>query len=398
MRGVLCVSVMLTLPLPVSGQEAGQGWLSGYIQPAMLTFESAAKKTETSLVALCAQVEPPRPGADSTKAAEAAQQARLDFKALVLAWSRIEFLRFGPLIEENRYERISFWPDPRNVMLRQIPGVLARYSQGEPVDLSAQSVAVQGLPALEYLLYGNNGLLNPALGNEQVDDARSGGGVQSDVAVGFNDQTVPDLVRGRCDYSVDIARNLVGLGSALSAAWASDGVWGGGFASPATGRDTYRSQQEVLSESIKALSGGLQFAAEVKMGAAVGRPGSTGSSASTSLPGSVLSAEAGRSTFIRVQRLPWWRSGLQTDALVATLQGMGAYYAAGHLALGASGWAGTQWQAELKQAVNLIESDRTGLQGWQAARLVLANAKRVLDEDIASALGVGLGFNALDGD
>lgn len=397
MRGVLCVSVMLALPLSVSGQEAGQGWLSGYIQPAMQTFESAAKKTETSLVALCTQEAILRQGADSTKAAEAAQQAKLDFRALVLAWSRIEFLRFGPLVEENRYERISFWPDPRNVMLRQIPGVLARYSRGELVDLSAQSVAVQGLPALEYLLYGNNGLLNPAPGNVRVDDVRSGGGVQPDVVVVPGNQTVPDVVRGRCDYSVDIARNLVGLAGALSAAWAADGVWGGGFANPATGRDTYRSHQEVLSESVKALSGGLQFAAEVKMGAAVGRPGSTGLSASNVLAGEALSADAGRST-LSVQRLPWWRSGLHADALVATLQGMGAYYAAGHLALGASGWAGAQWQAELKQAVNLIESDGAGRQGWQAARLVLTNARRVLDEDIAPALGVGLGFNALDGD
>ena len=397
MRGVLCVSVMLALPLSVSGQEAGQGWLSGYIQPAMQTFESAAKKTETSLVALCTQEAILRQGADSTKAAEAAQQAKLDFRALVLAWSRIEFLRFGPLVEENRYERISFWPDPRNVMLRQIPGVLARYSRGELVDLSAQSVAVQGLPALEYLLYGNNGLLNPAPGNVRVDDVRSGGGVQPDVVVVPGNQTVPDVVRGRCDYSVDIARNLAGLAGALSAAWAADGVWGGGFANPATGRDTYRSHQEVLSESVKALSGGLQFAAEVKMGAAVGRQGSTGLSASNVLAGEALSADAGRST-LSVQRLPWWRSGLHADALVATLQGMGAYYAAGHLALGASGWAGAQWQAELKQAVNLIESDGTGRQGWQAARLVLTNARRVLDEDIAPALGVGLGFNALDGD
>ena len=397
MRVVLCLSVMLTLPLPVSGQEAGQGWLSGYIQPAMLTFESAARKTETSLVALCAQVAAPRSGADSMNAVEAARQAELDFRALVLAWSRIEFLRFGPLVEENRYERISFWPDPRNVMLRQIPAVLARYSGGESVDLSAQSVAVQGLPALEYLLYGKNGLLNPAFGSVRVDDARSGGGVQPNVAVGPDDQTVPDVVRGRCDYSVDIARNLVGLGSALSAAWASDGVWGGGFANPAMGRDTYRSHQEVLSESMKALSGGLQFAAEVKMGPAVVSPGSTGPSAASVSSGAPLSAEAVHST-LNVQRLPWWRSGLHADALVVTLQGMGAYYAAGHLALGASGWAGAQWQAELKQAVNLIESDGTGRQGWQAARLVLTNARRVLDEDIAPALGVGLGFNALDGD
>ena len=397
MRGVLCVGVMLALPLSVSGQEAGQGWLSGYIQPAMQTFESAAKKTETSLVALCTQEAILRQGADSTKAAEAAQQAKLDFRALVLAWSRIEFLRFGPLVEENRYERISFWPDPRNVMLRQIPGVLARYSRGELVDLSAQSVAVQGLPALEYLLYGNNGLLNPAPGNVRVDDVRSGGGVQPDVVVVPGNQTVPDVVRGRCDYAVDIARNLVGLAGALSAAWAADGVWGGGFANPATGRDTYRSHQEVLSESVKALSGGLQFAAEVKMGPAVVSPGSTGPSAASVSSGAPLSAEAVHST-LNVQRLPWWRSGLHADALVATLQGMSAYYVAGHLVLGASGWAGTQWQAELKQAVNLIKPADAGLQGWRAARLVLANAKRILDEDIAPALGVGLGFNALDGD
>lgn len=381
----LWAGLFLAFSLSVQAREAGQAWLSDYIQPNMHAFEMSARKVEASLAALCAQSLPSRPDAVHGAANELARQAGADFKALVLSWSRIEFLRFGPLVEANRYERISYWPDPRHVMQRQLPGVLARYSRGELVDLSTQSVAVQGLPALEYLLYGTQGLLL------EVDGLN---GVPTDPVA------EPDsgAVVARCHYAADITRNLAGLGGALSSAWASGGVWADGFASPAPGRETYRGPSEVLAESIKALSAGVQFAADVKIGSAlaVGRSGSTLSRGSVPANGSPPRGDA--VPVLNLQRLPWWRSGLQAAALAATLQGLKAYYAAGHLALGTAAWAGAQWQAELQQAVNLIEANGTESGVWQAARLVLVNAKRVLDEDVAPALGVGLGFNALDGD
>ncbi len=82
---------------------------------------------------------------------------RQRFDDVVDAWFRIYFLRFGPLVEENRFERIYFWPDPRGVILRQV-GALLGEADPESLDpdrLAEKSVAVHGLPALEYAIFGS---------------------------------------------------------------------------------------------------------------------------------------------------------------------------------------------------------------------------------------------------
>src|SRR3546814_13939620 len=60
-----------------------------------------------------------------------------------------------------RYEHIYFWPDPRGITLRQVQGLLGQADGSMPdaAGLATQSVALQGLPALEYVLYGHAGLL-----------------------------------------------------------------------------------------------------------------------------------------------------------------------------------------------------------------------------------------------
>ncbi len=41
------------------------------------------------------------------------------------AWSRIEIIRFGPVTEENRLERMLFWPDRKGTGLKQVQAALA---------------------------------------------------------------------------------------------------------------------------------------------------------------------------------------------------------------------------------------------------------------------------------
>ncbi len=85
------------------------------------------------------------------------KDAKDAFAAAVTAWSKVEILRFGPITEEQRYERMFFWPDPKSLGLRQMQDALQRRDQAVtlPYELSKKSVALQGLPALEYLLYGD---------------------------------------------------------------------------------------------------------------------------------------------------------------------------------------------------------------------------------------------------
>lgn len=84
--------------------------------------------------------------------------ARQGFAGLVTAFSRIEFVRFGPIMEDNRIDRFLFWPDRRGVALRQVQALLVAKDEAATTveGLRAKSVAVQGLNALEFVLFGTN--------------------------------------------------------------------------------------------------------------------------------------------------------------------------------------------------------------------------------------------------
>ncbi len=329
--------------------DLGQRLADGYARAAFTDLQQRAGQMQGELKAWC--------GADGQGSPTRVEAA---FGRLVQAWGGVAFLRFGPLVQGNRFERLSFWPDPRGVMPRQVQAVLkaadpALLAEGA---LAQRSVAVQGLPALEYVLYGEPGLLR----------ART-----------------PAVYP--CDYAVAVAGNVSGLTSELVAAWSQQGDFGRQFTAPAAANDLYRSSQEVAAEAMKALSTGLQFARDVQL-----------------LPVLGATAEAARP-----KRAAFWRSGQSMVMLAAGLRGMQAFYDAGNYPLPAGSQALNETlDSELRQAATLVagvpadveaafvqEAPRAAL---NLAALVIKNAKDVVDQDIAPALGVTIGFNALDGD
>lgn len=87
--------------------------------------------------------------------AETLAAAHGAFDDLVTAFSRIELYRFGPGQEDNRLARLNFWPDRRRLGMRQVQRILAEQdpSATDPATLRDKSVALQGLPALERILF-----------------------------------------------------------------------------------------------------------------------------------------------------------------------------------------------------------------------------------------------------
>jgi predicted lipoprotein len=65
-------------------------------------------------------------------------------------------IRFGPVTEENRLERILFWPDRKGIGLKQVQAAIAGEdaTAADPQTLPGKSVAMQGLGALEFVLFG----------------------------------------------------------------------------------------------------------------------------------------------------------------------------------------------------------------------------------------------------
>lgn len=117
------------------------------------------------------------------------------YNTAVDAWQDIQHVRFGPIDLFFRSQRIAFWPDARNTISKQMAEML---SQRDPDALSAErlakgSVAVQGLPVLERLLFGRD-----------AERLLSG------------DQAV-----FRCQYTVAISSNLAGMAGDTVKEWRS---------------------------------------------------------------------------------------------------------------------------------------------------------------------------------
>lgn len=335
-------------PVPA---DLGERLASGYVSPAMQRWASTTTALHTALTRYCPAPQPAE--ANAVKAA---------FGAAVQAWSGIAFLRFGPLVAENRYERIAFWPDPRNIVPRQL-GAMVRAA--DPADLApdglyGRSVAVQGLPALEWLLYGDGEVLAAPSG------ATFG---------------------AACALSAAVAANLARIATDLSGAWGPAADFGKQFRTPGPQNNLYRSPQEVAAEGLKALSTGLQFARDVHLAPVLGKDVSE----------------------VRPKRAAYWRSDLTTAALAANLAAMREFLSAADFRYGAGeAWIGAQTQSEIARAAGSagavghpFETAAASEDGYRLltlTALTLKNAKQLVDQDLAAYFGVTIGFNALDGD
>lgn len=331
--------------------DLGERLARDYARPAVAKMVDSASALHGALGAWCAQ----------TGAADAAR-VKEAFETLALAWSGVEFLRFGPLVQANRYERLAFWPDTRGVMPKQVQALIAAKDDAvlKPGALSGRSVAVQGLPALEYVLYGEPALL------------RQNGGPNHAYA---------------CGYAQAVAANVTQISRDVAQAWSAEGDFGRQFAQPKAGNDLYRDQQEVAAEAMKSLSTGLQFARDVK----------------------ILPVLGDTPQAARPKRAAFWRSQLSTRLVAANLEGLQAFYQAGAYALPAGdSWMAESVRGELASAARALQAVPAPLEQALAqeegrrlltlAALTLKNAKAIVDENLAPALGVTIGFNALDGD
>jgi predicted lipoprotein len=194
--------------------------VDSFIRPGYHHFTEEADTMEESMALLC-----------RTPSAETQLNAQSTFGDLVEAWSRIEIVRVGPVLDGNRFERILFFPDRKGTGLKQVQAALAKPDPSvTSVDtLKDKSVAMQGLGALEFVLFGT--------GSETLGTAEGS---------------------YRCQYGTAIAANLKRLGTELTQAWdAPDGV-ASAWKTPGPNNPIYRDEAEAAKE----LLGVLVHAAE----------------------------------------------------------------------------------------------------------------------------------------
>ncbi|MEM9106307.1 MAG: imelysin family protein [Pseudomonadota bacterium] len=266
------------------------------------------------------------------------------------AWVRVSHLRFGPTERDDRGFALAFWPDSRGAT----PKGLSKLNAAEdPVVLSAddfatESVAVRGFYAMEFLLF------DPQLSAMEPADYRCA------------------LVRA-------IATDMHRTATALNSDWRDN------YASllrQAGQNDTYRSETEALQELFKALSTGLQFTSESRLGRPLGtfdkpRPNRAEARRSgRSLRNVKLSLEGTKPLALAL-----------SEASPETAEALSAGYDQAFEAANA-----------LDDPVFASVSEPGGRFKVELVQQALERLRKVVSQELGPQLGVAAGFNALDGD
>lgn len=338
----LLLATTATLGISVAAQaqdtSARAAWHAqighGYQQLASQT-EQFAQRADTYCAA---------PGSDDLNEVKAA------WSSAFAAWQSVRFVDFGPIEQNTRAWKFQFWPDPKNLTATK-----ARYwlkpERGEITEqaLARDSVAIQGFPAAEYLLF--------------------------DAQVADGEQALPDA--RSCQLLTAIAHNLQTNASGLSSDWQQL-------------QARYLQVADYDNGTLTAAMHALEIMADWRLAAPLGARGN-------GKPNPYL-ADA-------------WRSGQSLDMIQASLQGLADYFVPGLNALMAENDAlplAEQFSAQLNRTLarfDTLPADITPLleseEGIASLNALLADVRttgQLLTGPIAAELNVVRGFNSSDGD
>ena len=350
---ILCLSSVTPAHADADHGAIEKASLEQYIRPGYAQFAVAADALKQSVAALCQ-----KPSATALKNTEKA------FAATVEAWSIVEPIRFGPVAQEHRFERIFFWPDPKGLGARQVRDALAKQDKTitEPASLTAKSVALQGLPALEYLLYGDGAA---TLGKGGTEGAF------------------------RCSFAQTIGGNLAAISKDIADGWQDGAPYTKSYLDPGPANAAYHTPKEVTLELFKTFTAGIEWVRDQKLAKTLGP----------------------KPEQARPQLAPLWRSGQSFANMAGNLAGVRDLFAKG-------GFAQVVHQEsvgvedsvvfDLDHAIDVLrgidkpiaEAVRNeDLRGkLEALRVSLKAAATTAGDMISRGAGLTFGFNAMDGD
>ena len=277
-------------------------------------------------------------------------QLREAYHAAFDAWIAVSHMRFGPSETDNRAFALAFWPDTRGKTAKALNGLIAKGDPvvSDPLAFAEVSVAGRGLFALEYL---------------QFDDRLS--------------------LIASADYHCSLVQAVATDIARTTAAIHED--WTSGYADAlrsAGTNDWYQSREEALQEFFKALSTGLQFTSEARLGRPLG-------------------------TFQkpRPKRAEAWRSGRSlrnVEGSLAALRPLAAMLAQDEpnvaVALDRAFQKAIDRAEALDDPVFAGVSDPQGRVRIEALQQAIDDIRLIVSLQLGPSLGVAAGFNSLDGD
>jgi predicted lipoprotein len=296
------------------------------------------------------------PSDDGLKAVKAS------FADTVASWGRIEFLREGPVMQQNRLERILFYPDRKSTGLKQVRALIANPDESvtDATALKTRSVAIQGLGAYEFLFFG-----------------------------AYPEGIVGEKDNFRCRYALAVSRNVETIAGELQAAWdAPDGV-SKDWKNPSADNPIYRDGKEASSAVIGIAVHGIELVRDQR----------------------IKHFYKGPESKVTPKLAVYWRSGLTMTALAANTEGLDAFWKVAdmgsllgddmHSLADSAGFdlhAAHAALARLEQPTAERLADAKYLAKLDFIEFNLKDAMTRIDGDVGGAIGLGAGFSFADGD
>ncbi|MEP2650512.1 MAG: imelysin family protein [Paraglaciecola sp.] len=208
--------------------------VDGHIIPNYSTMQTQAQSLVDTAIAFCALDTQTNSDLDNL------QQRWSDFNQ---SWQSIQWVKLGAISEDNRIFRMEFWPDTQQKVPEDIDDLIADHAQIIVTSelISEESVTVQGISALEYLLF-------PANSSHSLLNA-------------------DDKVK-RCEITVAISENLLNMTTEILTDWQ---VTGADYRSEViNGSGDFDSVQEVVEELVTTWLEHIEIVEDKKINEVIG--------------------------------------------------------------------------------------------------------------------------------
>ena len=357
-------SVFLSLTLAFTGMAQAEDAVAPDLVDAILdkasdevvvsgykSFGAASVALITSIDSLCSSP------SDATLAST--QKAYSD---VVVSWSKVETIKIGPVLNDNRQERILFYPDKSGSGLKQITAALTAKDEAAltPEKMQGASVALQGLGAMEYVLFGK----------------------------GFEELKTADGAY-RCKFGQAIATGLLTQSDTLTSEWTkADGI-AHDFKHPSSSNPLFQTDKQAVTALLGTLVHGLDMIRKQR----------------------ISSFYSAKDNVSNPKKAIFWRSGNTMASVVANLEGLADLWGKSGmktLLKGDSTAYGGNIDFNFKSAISAAKAanlplDQALADDKQRAKLdfmllTIADLYKLLSEDVGKAIGLGAGFSFSDGD
>jgi predicted lipoprotein len=285
---------------------------------------------------------------------------RVAYDSVSDAWMQAQFFRLGPLGAQQRSERFEYWPEKRPIIDRQLSALLADLKPESlaPEKFARASVAVQGLPALERLLYGDTARQVLSAGPEQ---------------------------KARIAVIQAIAHNLDDLAQELAADWEKV------LRDPMSAASLFaQNPTEAAAQLYAGLMTGLQVVSDQKIA------GPRGQTIDKAKPKSAEQWRSGRSLKNIKLNLQALREAAAGKSGFAAL--LSADQAALKTEIAAAFDAALAAADAAPEPLDTAVADPEGRKKVGTLLIAVNHVRDIMNQKVPPAIGISLGFNEMDGD